>query len=104
MGFKGVAMRASLLSSLSSFHAWPHECFTADDVVITYYLIKCNSYHIRRLKLRSRIKIDNAFAWSNSSINAFHRERHFKVNKGCTSTLRSASEKALCGGGGGGAS
>lgn len=103
MGFKGVAMRAALLRRLSSYSSWPHACFTADDVIITYYLIKCNSYRIRRLKLRSRIKLDNAFAWSNSSINAFHRERHFQVNKGCTSALRSASQRALCGPGGGGA-
>ena len=97
MGFRGVAMRVPMLAALPSMNAWPHECLLADDVVITYYLVRCNSFNIRRLKLRSKYKFDDAFAWSNSSINTYHRQRRFGVNRACTMQLHSHRRAALCG-------
>lgn len=91
MGFRGVAMRASMLASLPHTPQ-PRACFLADDVAITHYLTRApNSYRVQRLKLRSKYKFDDAFAWSNSSINAYHRERKFKVNKACVSALFAAA-------------
>ena len=87
MGFRGVAMRASMLAALPHTPL-PRECFLADDVAITHYLARApNTFHVRRLKLRSKYTFDEAFAWSNSSINSYHRERKFKVNKGCIAAL-----------------
>ncbi len=64
-------------------------------MAITHYL-KRRSYAVTRLRLRTKYTFDNEFAWSNSSINAYHKERKFKVNRACVGALLSkpASESA----------
>ena len=87
MGFRGVAMRADMLQALPTM-SHPSACFLADDVAITHYLTHVpHHFTVRRLRLRSKYAFDDAFAWSNSSINAYHRERKFKVNKACVAAL-----------------
>jgi len=87
MGFRGVGLRAGMLFDLPSMSI-PPECFLADDLAISYYLAVVKRYEVRRLRLRTKYKFDNEFAWSNSSINAFHRERKFSVNRACAAALR----------------
>ena len=80
-------MRAAMLGALPAT-IMPAACFLADDVAITHFLTRTpHQYAIRRLRLRSKYKFDNMYAWSNSSINAYHRERKFKVNKACIAAL-----------------
>ncbi len=88
MGFRGVALRAGMLESLDNLHV-PPECFLADDLAISYYLALVQRFTVRRLRLRTKYKFDNEFAWSNSSINTFHRQRKFSVNRACATALRS---------------
>ena len=62
MGFRGVGMRVSALRALPSTPI-PRACFLADDVAITHYLTRLRGLAIWRLKLRSRYKFDDEFAW-----------------------------------------
>ncbi len=87
MGFRGVAMRSGMLHGLRDFSP-PAECFLADDVSISYFLSRVRGYRIRRHRLRTRHKLDNAFAWSNSSIHTFHSQRQFRVNEACSEAMR----------------
>jgi hypothetical protein len=87
MGFRGVAMKAGMLHRLPAMTI-PHVCWLADDVAVTYFLSFVNHFQVRRLRLRSKYRFDDDYAWSNSSINAFHRERKFRVNKACITSLR----------------
>lgn len=86
MGFRGVGLRVSALRSLPSIRI-PRACFLADDVAITHYLTRLRGLAIWRLKLRTRYKFDDAFAWHNSSINAMHRAHAFRINKACVAAL-----------------
>lgn len=88
MGFRGVGLRAGMLEALGDLHV-PSECFHADDLAISYYLALVQRFTVRRLRLRTKYKFDNEFAWSNSSINTFHRQRKFGVNRACAASLRS---------------
>ena len=85
MGFRGVGLRAGMLEALGDMHV-PSECFLADDLAISYYLALVQRFTVRRLRLRTKY---NEFAWSNSSINTFHRQRKFGVNRACAASLRS---------------
>ena len=81
-------MRAYMLRALAS-SVMPRACFLADDVAITHYLTRApNRFDVRRLRLRTKYRFDDVFAWSNSSINTYHRERAFKVNKHCLERLK----------------
>jgi hypothetical protein len=71
MGFRGVAMRAAMLHALPDA-AVPRPCFLADDVSLTHFL-RARQYAIRRLRLRTKYRFDDAYAWSNSSIHACAR-------------------------------
>ena len=88
MGFRGVGMRMPMLAELPSLR-FPPACFLADDVAITYYLSRVRRYRIVRLKLRTKYKFDADFAWSNSSINAIHRAKSFRINRACVNALLS---------------
>jgi len=87
MGFRGVGLRAGMLHRLFALQV-PDACFLADDVAITFFLVRMQRYQIRRLKLRSKYRFDDAFAWSNSSINTYHRQHKFRINKACGGSLR----------------
>jgi len=78
-----------MLEALGDTHV-PSECFLADDLAISYYLALVQRFTVRRLRLRTKYKLDNEFAWSNSSINTFHRQRKFGVNRACAASLRSS--------------
>ena len=97
MGFRGVGMRMPMLAELPSLR-FPPACFLADDVAITYYLSRVRRYRIVRLKLRTKYKFDADFAWSNSSINAIHRAKSFRINRACVNALLPG--KGDAGGGG----
>jgi hypothetical protein len=86
MGFRGVGLRANLLRTLPEMPS-PRSCFLADDVVITYFLVRRRACRIHRLRLRSRYKFDHAYAWANSSINSIHRAQDFGVNRKCAREL-----------------
>jgi len=88
MGFRGVGLRAGMLQDLGAAMRVPRECFLADDLAISYYLAVLHSFDIRRLRLRSKYKFDDEFAWSNSSINTYHRHLKFGVNRACAASLR----------------
>ena len=87
MGFRGVGMRAGMLHGLPTV-AIPDACYLADDVAITFFLTWIRGFRVRRLKLRSKYKFDDALAWSNSSINTYHRQHNFRVNRACGIRLR----------------
>jgi hypothetical protein len=63
MGFRGVGLRAGMLEALGDMHV-PSECFLADDLAISYYLALVQRFTVRRLRLRTKYKLDNEFAWS----------------------------------------
>ena len=90
MGFRGVGLRAGMLSELASLRI-PPECFLADDLAISYYLAVRMQYKIRRLRLRTKYRFDDEYSWSNSSINTYHKERKFGVNRKCAGSLRRAA-------------
>ena len=77
-----------MLEALGDLHV-PSECFHADDLAISYYLALVQRFTVLRLRLRTKVKLDYEFAWSNSSINTFHRQREFGVNRACAASLRS---------------
>jgi hypothetical protein len=87
MGFRGVAMRAGMLHSLASALTIQPPCLLADDVAITYYLSNIRHFKIWRLKLRTKYRFDDEYAWGNSSINAYHRAYKFKINRACMHSL-----------------
>lgn len=92
MGFRGVAMRAAMLHALPATPI-PRACYLADDVAITHYLTRApHAFAVRRLRLRSKYRFDESVAWLNSSINAYHRERQFKVNRACIAALFSKAD------------
>ena len=99
MGFRGVALRAGMLRGLEAWEP-PRPCFLADDVAITFFLTRVRGYRIRRLRLRSKHKLDDAFAWSNSSIHSFHHAHKHRVNGRCADALlaRGEQRERACGG------
>ena len=88
MGFRGIGMRAGMLHGLSTAMQVPDACYLADDLAITFYLAHLKGFQIRRLRLRTKYRFDHEFAWSNSSINTYHRQRSFRVNKACAASLQ----------------
>lgn len=86
MGFRGVGLRAGELLALPRMRV-PEACFLADDVAVTYFLRRRAGYRVRRMRLRSKYRIDAAFAWGNTSINVYHRARSHRVNRQCAAAL-----------------
>ena len=87
MGFRGVAMRATMLHTLIDFAA-PPECFLADDVAVTYWLTHVRGYRVQKLALRTKHRLDTSFAESGSSIHSYHKSAGFRINKACQAALR----------------
>ena len=98
MGFRGVAMRASMLEGLEATFLSPSECFLADDVAITYWLTMVKKYTIQKLQLRTRHKLDKSFAESNSSIHQAHKSVGFRINRACQFALKQCkmTREAVC--------
>ena len=98
MGFRGVAMRASMLEGLEATFISPSECFLADDVAITYWLTMVKKYTIQKLQLRTRHKLDKSFAESNSSIHQAHKSVGFRINRACQFALKQCkmTREAVC--------
>lgn len=85
MGFRGVALRAGMLDQLSGAQM-PAECFLADDVFVTHHFL-VRQFVIKRLRTRTKYRIDHALAFTNYSINSIHRRAKFTLNRKCTDRI-----------------
>lgn len=85
MGFRGIGLRASMLTQLPSV-AVPTECFLADDVLVTHHF-QARGFTLKKLRTRSRYQIDDNYAWSNESVNVIHKAGGYEINRECVERL-----------------